>query len=221
MENRTSPEHDALDVLLDRSRMALAEPGDLDAAVEVMLADLADRPRGRVARLGRGRRVAAGIALSAVLAGAGMSAAAATGLWSWWAETPDLAYEFTSPSGEQCEVRYGLMSTSPTTAPIDSSNLDAGLAEWLAGTDVLAVADVDGALAAFEAGEVEFFAAHLDDDGGLTSEAVQPGEVLDADGLYAAAVEYAVSEVINDEVIARGLTGIAYGTESVCGEVMQ
>lgn len=221
MKNQTSPDHDALDVLLDRSRTALAEPDDLDAAVEVMLADLANRPRGRVARLGRGRRLAAGIALSAVLVGAGVSAAAAAGLWSWWAESPDLAYEFTLPSGQQCEVRYGLMSTSLTTAPVDSSNLDAGLAQWLTQTDVVATADVDGALAAFEADEVEFFAAHLDDDGELTSHAVQPGEIMDADELYAAAVEYAVSEVINDEVVARGLSGIAYGTEIVCGEVMQ
>ncbi|WP_424445857.1 hypothetical protein [Microbacterium sp. CH-015] len=44
---------------------------------------------------------------------------------------------------------------------------------------------------------------------------------MDADELHAAAVEYAVAEVINAEVSARGLSGIAYGTESVCGGVMR
>jgi hypothetical protein len=70
-------------------------------------------------------------------------------------------------------------------------------------------------------GEVEFFAVHLDDDGTVTKEAVRPDESLDADKFYATAVEYAVAEVINLEVAARDLPGIAYGTESVCGGVIQ
>lgn len=221
MENRTSPEHDALDALLDRSRTALTEPDDLEAAVEVMLGDLAERPRGRVAGLGRGRRVVAGIALSAVLAGAGVGAAAATGLWSWWAETPALAYEFTLPSGEACEVRYGLMSTDPTTtAPIGDSDLDPGLAEWLTMTDVVAAADVDAAVAAIEAGELGVFTARLEDDGTLTSVEVVSDETTDPDRVYAASVEYAVAEVINAEAVARGLRGVSYATESICGGAM-
>ena len=217
----TARERDALDELLDRSGMELAESDELAQAVDVMAAEVAVQPDAPVARLGRGRRVAAGIALSAVLVGAGVTAAAAAGLWSWWAETPDLSYSFTLPSGTQCEVRYGLMSTSPTVAPVDSSNLDAGLAEWLASTDVLATADVDGAVAAFESGAVQSYAVHLDDGDSLTTQTALPSDSMNADEVYASAVEYAVAEVINGEVAARGLEGIAYATESMCGGVMQ
>lgn len=216
----TARERDALDELLDRSGVALAEPEELAAAVDALAAEITVQPGAPVARLGRGRRVAAGIALSAVLVGAGVTAAAAAGLWSWWAETPNLSYEFTLPSGAPCEVRYGLMSTSPRVAPVDSSNLDAGLAEWLASTDVLAVADVDAAVAAFESGEVQSYAVRLEDGGRLAMETVQPSDSMDADEVYSSAVEYAVAEIINDEVAARGLEGIAYATESMCGEAM-
>jgi hypothetical protein len=221
MHNLTDAEQDALDAVLDRSRAMLTEPDDLHTAVQTMLHQLEDVPQGHRARTGRRRRVASVFALSALLVGVGVSAAAASGLWSWWADDPDLSYEFTLPSGASCEVRYGLMSTDPGAAPVDSANLDAGLAEWLTTSDVLSLADVGGAVTAFETGEVEFFALRVDDDGTMTKEAVRLDENLDTDKFYASAVEYAVAEVINMEVAARDLPGIAYGTESVCGGVIQ
>lgn len=221
MDNLTDAEQDALDAVLDRSRAMLTEPDDLQTEVQTMLHQLEDLPQGHRARTGGRRRVVSIFALSALLVGGGVSAAAASGLWSWWADDPDLSYEFTLPSGASCEVRYGLMSTEPGTAPVDSTNLDAGLAEWLTTNDVLSLADVSGAVTALETGEVEFFTVHLDDDGTVTKEAVRPDESLDADKFYATAVEYAVAEVISVEVAARDLPGIAYGTESVCGGVIQ
>lgn len=221
MDIHTEPEHEQLDALLEQSRITLAEPDDLNRQVQTLLADV--RGSAPVVRgdFGRGRRMAAGIALGATLAGVGMAAAAATGLWSPWAQDPDLSYQFTLPSGQSCEVRYGLMSTDPGAAPIDSSQLDTGLADWLTSTDVLAQADIAGAMKAFEAGEVPTFAARLSDDGTVTIQQDARAKSLTGDELYASAVEYAVADVINAEVAARGLPGIAYATESVCGEVAQ
>ncbi len=221
MENHTDPGREELDDLLERSRITLAEPDDVNGQVQRLLADIRDSEPIVRGDFGRGRRIAAGIALGAVLVGVGVAAAAAAGLWSPWAEHPDLSYQFTLPSGQSCEVRYGLMSTSPGAGPIDSSQLDAGLSDWLTSTDVLAQADVAGAVKAFEAGEIPTFAARLSDDGAVTIQPETRANSMTEDELYASAVEYAVADVINTEVGARGLAGIAYATESSCAEAVQ
>lgn len=214
MDDLTRATQNSLDARLDASRAWLDEPEELGTAVDTLLFAMTHAPHPhRVST--RRRRALTGAVLGALLVGGGTVAAAASGLWSPWAEDPDLAYQFALPSGAMCEARYGLISTDPTVSPTDSSGLDSGLADWLASTDVLALADIDAAVAAFESGDVQLTLPPIDGDG-LTEAQIQARET---DLVYAAAVEYAVGKTINAEVTARGLPGLAYGTDTICDGV--
>ncbi|MFP7761668.1 hypothetical protein [Marisediminicola sp. LYQ85] len=94
---------DELDELLDKSDPA----GDLTAAEQRMVADLADQSAPR-RRSRYARPVAAGAFAAMLLGGGAMAAAAATGVWSPWAQTDALyATTYELPSGAECEIRVG------------------------------------------------------------------------------------------------------------------
>ena len=58
------------------------------------------------------------VALAVLLGGAGAATAATLGDWPW-AEDPDGSYFYTSPTGEECEVRLGkIESSSPEVEAI-------------------------------------------------------------------------------------------------------
>lgn len=200
--------NDRLDDLLERSAPSLSEPGDLRPAVHEAMARL---PRRRSPLL------AGGLTLGMLIAVGGVGVATANGDWQDWAEDPELVVEYAAPSGTPCEVRYGLMSTTATPAPDPGSALDEGLARWLASTDVLALADVEGSLARWESGEHQFLTAEVADDGTQGElRVVDVAAELDADQRYALAVDSAVTDAIGEEATAMGLTSWSGTGESSC-----
>lgn len=106
---------DRLDVLLDSSvpdavTITDALARDMDAAT--ILAE-AQVNSGRT-RSGRTPRLAIALGLAVLLTG-GAGAAVAAGGFDWlpWAQTPDVSYPFTLPSGRGCEIRLVLEEIEP------------------------------------------------------------------------------------------------------------
>jgi hypothetical protein len=106
---------DRLDVLLDSSAadavtITDAITRDLDAATAMAESQVtSERSRSR-----RTPRLAVAFGLAVLLTG-GAGAAVAAGGFDWlpWAQTPDVSYPFTLPSGRECEIRLVLKETEP------------------------------------------------------------------------------------------------------------
>jgi len=189
-------DHDQLDELLARSapRTTTATPELRDELTRMAVASVAERrPSGARRRL----RVAlgAGIATVAVLAGAGT--AAATGLIEWgpWAQDPDVVYAYTLPSGEACELRV----------TFDDRATGEVARDVVANLDLAAEIDVARNIAMLRAmpstGGDEFGNSW---DTGYGTE-FYPG----VDEEFDTAVGFAVTEVIGEELNARGVAPAA------------
>ena len=101
-------DRDSLDQLLADTRPLTSEiTPDVLRQLDLLVAESAPAV-GRPARKRAWRRpLAAGLMSVLVLGGAATAAAAATGVWPLWAETPDAVAHFRLPSGAQCEYRLG------------------------------------------------------------------------------------------------------------------
>lgn len=106
---------DPLDALLDSSApdavtVTDALTRDLNAATAMAESQVtSELPRPR-----RTPRLAVALGLAVLLTG-GAGAAVAAGGFNWlpWAQTPDVSYPFTLPSGRECEIRLVLEETEP------------------------------------------------------------------------------------------------------------
>ncbi|KRA23568.1 hypothetical protein ASD65_03370 [Microbacterium sp. Root61] len=188
---------DALDDQLHRSAPTSVAPTPaLHADLAAMMRDAeaevtrtAPPTRRRVSRIAIG----AGLAL-AMLGGAGAAVAAGGFAWLPWAQDPDVAYAYTLPSGRACEARV-LTDNASLGADGASPESVAQLRSWLAATDVLAIADVDGVLATLRSEPDPELMVVLTPEGPLdvvprTAEGPTP------DDEYAQAVDRAVNEAI-------------------------
>lgn len=96
------------------SRLRASDPaGELTAPERQLVAAMAAQSAPA-----RGRRLARPIAVTAIaaglLGGGGMAAAAATGLWSPWAQNdPLVSIQYELPSGASCEYRFGNVEGAP------------------------------------------------------------------------------------------------------------
>lgn len=204
-----SPDHgvDPLDdALRSASPLTTADSPELDAQLQVMIAD-AER-EARPARRPRPlRRVGLGIT-AAVLVFGGATAAAAGGQimdWSWWAEDPEYTLTYTLPSGAECESRIGNYQGA------DPAAVEA-IRDYASGVDLLEVADIDGAIAEYRAGGTYFM-----NPDGTQEDAGFGTEHYKADHEYSTAVWNAVSQVIDEEMKRQGFPDGALG-DSYMGE---
>jgi hypothetical protein len=147
------------------------------------------------------------------------TAAAAAGLFRWdgWAESPDITYSFTLPSGRQCEERILINDTVTAGDGIATpSPRGAAIKEWARSADFNALIDVPAELAALdpadgmpraekEAGRIQpnpdgpdALMIVLLDDGGLNV-VPKTDDGPSADDLYANAVNTGLSRVIQNE----------------------
>ena len=139
MSPTPNPEPSQLDALLDDSAPIGVElPADVGERFKLMIAD-AKREARPVRRLRRHPRAAmVGIALVICLGGGTAAAAMTLNEWAPWAEVPDGTYQFTLPSGAQCEARIGNVKGRDTHA-----ETIAAAREYLQRVDLLAAADAE------------------------------------------------------------------------------
>lgn len=140
------------------------------------------------------------------------AAAAATGLWVPWAQTPDGSFTYTLPSGVSCEQRVGNLR-------VDNPDIQRAVQEIFAEMDVVAQSDVaarnERLLA--EDSALEYAQATVYSDG-------SPGYSTIADVIYGMAVSAAVLETLDEELIARGFdmsderNMISVEGQVLCGE---
>lgn len=121
--------HDPLDVLLERSALAVraADPADL----RTMIATAAQqrRPKRR-RRIG----VAAGVLSLLLVGGAGV--ATASSMWLWGAGmNANRSYTYTSPTWGQCELRQGNFVAAN---PLRQLELDRVVDDWFATANISA-----------------------------------------------------------------------------------
>ena len=158
----------------------------------------------------RSTRRTAGIALvlGLGLGGVGAAAAAVTHQqWSPWAQDPDVVFTYMLPSGATCEQRIGDVA-GPDTEAIEATRA------FFRTHDVLALADVEGAIAWLRTDEHTI----TNDDG--TSRAANYGrdDYMSPDTEYQVALAHAVSALIEDELSGQGLVGDGdtYASEAYC-----
>jgi hypothetical protein len=142
------------------------------------------------------RSVAIGTVLLLTLGGAGTAAAVSLSGWEPWAENPDAVVHFTLPGGASCEYRIVAKDTS---TPADFK----AIRDYLKSTDVLVLADIDGELARVTARNV----------GPDDASAVPATSVYSQDQLYYQGVTGAITNVIWDEMEARGITSPVTGSD--------
>lgn len=101
-------DRDFLDLLLADSVPQTSEmTPDVVRQLDLLVAESAPSEDRRARRRSWRRPLAAGLMSVLVLGGVATAAAAATGVWPLWAETPDAVAQFALPSGAQCEYRLG------------------------------------------------------------------------------------------------------------------
>lgn len=187
----------ALVEILDSSApgtpMADAVP---DSILSMMVLDARSELRRSRHRRVTPRSVAIGTVLFLTLGGAGAAAAATISGWEPWVQNPDAIVHFTLPSGTACEYR---IVANDTGDPADFT----AARDYLKSTDVLALADIDGELARVTAREVG------PDDGS----AVPATTVYSEDQLYYQGVTGAITNVIWDEMEARGIVSPVTGSD--------
>ncbi|MFI2752587.1 hypothetical protein ACGIF2_04040 [Cellulomonas sp. P22] len=192
MDTATHDDDPRLDGLLDRSAPPTMLAAQADGQALHQMA-LAARGEARPVRWPRTARRTAGFAaaLGLGLGGVGVAAAAVTGVdlpWSPWAQEPDATLTYTLPSGAVCEQRLGNVESS------DQARVEA-LQEYVSTHDVLALADVDGAITQMRT-EERTFEGHR---------AEYPSEYYPSpDSEYQQAVSQAVAHLVFGELERRG-----------------
>lgn len=180
----------------DQGDRALRDAGALIAPrspeLEEQLARLtvATRSAARSQRYRRPGMVAAAGGLALLFAG-GAVAAAATGLWHPWAESPDGTFRYSLPSGVSCEERVGDIHA-------ENPEVQTAIQEIFRSVDVVAAADIEGAEKRLR-GEPEAIAIAKDwIDAGHT-------ELTTTDDVLAQmATSHAVNDVVMTELGERG-----------------
>lgn len=186
-------ERDALDDILDTSSPRLNElDAELrDEAIAVTVAaEREARPAGVLRRMPR--PVVFGVTAALLFGGASAAAAVTADDWVPWAQTPDAAYTYTLPSGAVCEQRMGNVESADEA-------VNQAVRDYVAGVDLLALADVDAALETLRTGEN---IQHLDDGSEV------PGgygtEYYNADDEYSQALSMAISDLIVADLERQG-----------------
>lgn len=182
---------DPFDSLLERStpRSTPATPELREELTRMAVESVSERRSSGTRRL----RIAAGAGIAAVALFAGAGTAAATGVIEWgpWAQDPDVVYAYTLPSGEACELRvtFDDRATGQVVRDIASS------------IDLSSEIDVDGTIDTLRTsasiGGDEF--GNTWDTGYGTEFYPGPDEEFDT------AVGFAVSDLIGEELNARGV----------------
>lgn len=186
-------ERDTLDDILDTSTPRLSE---LDAKLRdeaiavTVAAEREARPAGVLRRMPR--PVVFGVTAALLFGGASAAAAVTAQDWVPWAQTPDAAYTYTLPSGAVCEQRMGNVESADEA-------VNQAVRDYVAGVDLLALADVDAALETLRTGEnTEHLADGTQVPGGYGT------EYYSADAEYYQALSLAVSDLIIDELERQG-----------------
>lgn len=135
------------------------------------------------------RRLAAGLAAMLVVGGGATAAAAATWHWHPWAHDPDASFMVTMPSGAVCEYRVG--GVSGASADI--------VRAFVANHDIVALADVEGAIAQARAEGQTMY-----DENGDPQSAGPGTAMYDADFEYQSALSLAVSELVTGHLEETG-----------------
>jgi hypothetical protein len=174
---RLDPAADAFDEALDRSAPRATTDAEIDQELTLMVrrARSAARQRPRP----WGRRIAVAGAILALAAG-GATTAAATGLWSPWAEDPAVIYSYELPSGVWCEVRTGNVMAH------GRPDVVAAIEDILENGDVFARADIDAAITESRAAENSY----------MGKPAGHGTDYYNADNEYRMAVDHAVTLVL-------------------------
>lgn len=180
-------QRDALDDILTAGAPRVsAESPELSEAISMMASEtkLEVQPRRRVSR-----PLAAGLAAMLVIGGGATAATAATWHWHPWAQDPDASFMVTMPSGDVCEYRVGGVSGEPAEI----------VRAFVANHDIVALADVEGAIAQARAEGQTMY----DENGDL--QPAGPGTVMyDADFEYQSALSLAVSELVKRHLEETG-----------------
>lgn len=139
------------------------------------------------------RRIAigTGIATVALLVGAGT--AAATGIIEWgpWAQSPDVVYAYTLPSGEPCELRVVFDDDATAAAAREISNH----------VDLAPAAEIAEMIRAMR----DMTRTAADEFGNTWDTGYGTEGYSDPDAEYDEAVQYTVSGVLIAELEARGM----------------
>lgn len=175
---------------------ARSEELDQELATLVRAARRVARPP-RIGKFPRSAVVV--VAAGALLIGAGTAAAATINDWAPWAQEPDGSYTYTLPGGAVCEARVGnIKGQAGEYEPVA-----AAIQDYLSKVDIMAVADVDAALADIRSSEIVMMPGG--EPGGFGT------EYYDADTEYQNAVHQAVDLAIQEELARRGLTEASQG----------
>lgn len=202
-----APNRDPLDVLLDESSPRTSTVTD-DVAVELAELQQLAAAETRVSRHRWARPAVAGVASLVLLGGMATAAAAATGAWSPWAETPDASITYSLPSGIQCEERMGdVQGTDPAAVAVvenfyQTTDIDA----------LLSNGALEGTIAQLRS-ENNLI---VNDDGSL-SPAGYGTRFYNADSEYSTAVGRIISNALDAELAGRGIDGGASNL-SIAGE---
>lgn len=176
------PAKDSFEEALERSTPHVTSGAEIDQELALMVA------RARLAAHRRprswGHRVAIVGAIIALAAG-GATAAAATGVWSPWAQNPDVIYTYRLPSGAWCEVRRG------NVMAYGRPEVEAAIEDILRNGDIFARADIDAAIAELRADESWFIG-----DGSNPTPSEFGTDYYNADDEYRLAVDRAVAAVL-------------------------
>lgn len=206
----TETDRDRLDDLLATSAPVVPEPSAaLRTEARSMIAAAAHGDRHR-ARRRLSRTAIVGITAASLVGLGGLSAAAATiDQWSWWAQEPDAAIEFTLPSGIACEYR---VSTAKSTVSPESVQ---AIREWASHDDLSAVVDVDQAIQRLR--EQDFI--EVQDDGTEIVGGYGTDHYHSPDKEYHVAVTQALDEAISAELASRDLPDYgSYWGETICAD---
>ena len=207
-----TPDQVRLDALLDQSSPITTVMTESVTDELTRLRVLSESEASTTTRRNSWARPAiAGVASIALLGGMATAAAAATGVWSPWAKTPDASISYVLPSGVTCERRMGdVKGDDPAAIAVvegfyRDTNIDALLAENTLAETITQIRS-----------EENLF---ITDDG--TAEPAGYGtEHYSADREFQAAISRIISNAITVQLTANGMDGadsnVNYAGESQC-----
>jgi hypothetical protein len=195
----TTPDRDHLDELLDQSSPGTTRMTNdvVDELTRLRVATQPPAPRAGVRRKRWARPAAVALA-AIVLSGGAATAAATTGLWAPWAETPDGTLNYTLPSGAECELRIGNVNGT------DSEAVQAAR-DFYRETDINALLtdkNIDRTIAQLRTEE-----STLMNEDGTTEPAGYGTEHYNADSEYDSAVNRIVSDALSEVLARQGIDG--------------
>jgi hypothetical protein len=198
-----------VDVLLRLASPPAPLSDAIDDATLRLMVDSATRSSKAHTRRSLPRVAALGAVAVIVLGGAGTAAAATYTKWFSAFEKPDTVSRFTLPSGLSCEFRTIVRPGTGTAREQEA------VAQFLKGTDVLALADVDAELARIEERDV----VTEGPDGDVATPTTQ---LYSQDRLYYDAVTGAINNVIWDHLEDAGVvdpvagSNLSFAAQSDC-----